>query len=224
MDRKDKKVKVNRKTKASRKFVTMDQLDKALDRNIEDKFIDNTFELNAITSPAGLATNIHELSVVPEGTGPNELIGLKTRPKAVMGRFLYNGRTTAFNNETLTGVRVLIIQWTQDASDQPEVDDILQPVVGNDVSVLAYNNIGNAGKFKVLYNKVVELANSHDANNFLQADSFYYEFGKTAQHNRYDIVGAATTGHIYLIWFSNKEAVDDAPQISAYLRFRYEDA
>ncbi len=224
MDRKDKKSKNNRKTKSSRKFVTMDQLDKALDRNIEDKFIDLTIDLIPLTSPAGATPNTREVSVVPEGTGPNELIGLKTRPKAVMGRFQYTGRPTDFNMNNATFVRVLIVQWTQDASEPPEVDDILQPVVGNDVHTLSYNNIGNAGKYRVLYNKIVELSNDDDSARFIQVDSFYYEFGKTAQHNRYDIAGGATTGHIYLVWFSNKEEILDAPFISAYIRYRYEDA
>ncbi len=227
MDRKDKKSKVNRRSKKSNNFVTKGELDKILDNRIEDKFIDKVTDLLSLTLPniPGGSQTSFELSIPTEqGAGVSDVIGIRTRPKSIMGRFSYTGRTTAFNNETTTYIRLLVIQWMLEASDQPEAFDILQPVTAPDNQVLAYNNLENVGKYKILYNKIVYLGNQDNSSKFYDVDSFYYEFGKTAKHLMYDDSGAGITGQIYLIAFSNKEELTDAPLFTFNTRFRYEDA
>ncbi len=225
MDRKDKKSKNKRRNKKKNDFVTKQQLDKILDNIVEDKFIDTVTDLLSLTSPAGASQNVFQISEPQEqGTGGSEVIGIRTRPKAIMGRFSYTGRTTAFNNETTTYIRLLVIQWMLDGADQPIVDDILQPVTAQDNRVLAYNNLENVGKFKILYNKIVYLGNQDNSSKFYDVDSFYYEFGKTAKHLMYTELGSGITGQLFLIAFSNKEELSDAPFFTFNIRFRYEDA
>ncbi len=225
MDRKDKKSKNLRRNKKKNDFVTKQQLDKILDNRIEDKFIDTINDLLSLTSSAGLGNNVFELSIPPEqGTGGSDVIGIRTRPKAIMGRFSYTGRTTGFNNETTTLIRLLVIQWMLDASDQLVPDDILQPVTALDSRVLSYNFLENVGKYKILYNKIIYIGNQDNSSKFYDVDSFYYEFGKTAKQLMYDETGAGVTGQLYLIAFSNKESLSDAPLFSFNIRFRYEDA
>ena len=229
MERKDRKSKKAFKKKYNKKdmkqYVTKNQLDVILDRQIEDKFIDNSlvqiFLQDAVTANPN---RVQELSVVAEGTGPSELVGLRTKPKALYMRFHFFGNPTGNNNNQSTIIRVIVFQWHLDASDQPNTDDILQvPPLTMAGQPLAYNNIGNSNKYTIIYNNIVDLANADQSSKFIQQDEFYYQFSKRQRHNLYDNAGAATTGHFFLLWFSDK-LIADAPVATYVARYRYEDA
>ncbi len=232
MDRKDRKTKTVRKKKYSKKdmkqYVTKNQLDVILDRRIEDKFINNKLEeipLVDFNSAAG--NEIQELSVSPEGTGPQDFVGLRVKPKSIYGRFHLTGNQNIPNAGLSTLVRIMVIQWHLDAVAPPDIDDILDidgpPTLLANGIPLAYNNLGNVNKFSVIYNKIVELSNDDDNTKFIQVDEFYHEFSKRQRMSLYNNLGGATTGHFYLVWFSDK-SLANAPNATYVMRFRYEDA
>ncbi len=230
MDNKDRKSKNYRKKKYAKndmkQYVTKSQLDDILDRNVEDKFIDVTEDSVRITSTLGEGDQqIRELTQIPEGDDASSRIGLKIKPKSLALRLYYNGTQTGFNNDTVTRIRCIIFQWHLDAADQPGVDDILALPGSLETDTQAYNNLSNTNKFTIIFNKLVSIQNVDNASNFSDQDSLFREFGPR-QRQLYFVSGSAdaTTGQFYILLISNKESLADAPIVSYYSRFRYEDA
>ncbi len=233
MDRKDKTRRV-RKRRKNKKFVTHQQLDKRLDDAIEDKFFDISRDGVPISGSLAVdANNVVLLTPVQEGVGARQTIGLKIKPKSLTLRIMYTGIQTANNDDESTMIRLMLIQWYLDAKVPPTLPDIIDFVstgnVGN-APPLAYYNLENLDKFTVYYNKHIQLNNRHNATGFKDQDSHYISFPKRVRNVMYEAdpippdINVPTTGHFYLLIFSDKDVVADKPFTSWIARLRYEDA
>ncbi len=228
MDKKDKINKNKRKKKSSKRFVTHAQLDMALDRAIEDKFFESAQEEIIITSVTGPNTKFFKLTEIPQGQGASDRVGLKVRPKSLTIRLLYSGRSQdidPFNTVTHSLIRVIVFQWKQDAmSQEPQAIDILEPLNGINIEALAFYNLENIDKFRVIFTKIIHLNDNSGSGQYVDQDTLYKSFSTSNQHLLFRDGADATTGQIYIMLVSNKGNTNSGPRVSFVSRFRYEDA
>lgn len=131
-------------------------------------------------------------------------------------------RWTAIINSTGTPdttVRAMVVIDTQQISDTaPTFADILQ-VTASVLAPITHLNDGNSGRFKVLYNKVININSGSNRN---QTEEVYLDI---KSHVRYN--GTASTdiqkGGIYYGFISDQSTAGTVPTVNAVARLGYHD-
>lgn len=185
-------------------------VNKTVQKNIETKYID-TF-IDGTTGVVFGTALITRLSSIAQGTSDINRVG---------DRVLLNGLSFKFNcvaADAVNRMRVSIIRWQEDdGSTLPSNSQVYQNISSNIQSFFNYDGL-KAGRFKVLYDKVVDV----ELNN---GDTQLY-FHKTFNLKKAQIgfTGSLSgRGHIYCI-VNSDSGLTPHPSFDGLARLTYKDA
>lgn len=180
---------------------------KAINKNIETKFIDVTFQ----GSVSYGTYNIFRITTTSQGTGDlAQRIGDRIKLKYLDAKFNF---TCA---DTTNRIRLSIIRYQDDDGTSSVT---AQGVYQDYLQLQSYFNFDsiNGGKFKVLYDKIIDLElNTNASQKMLRV--------RKPLNHLLGYTGASSgRGHIYVLLQSDSGATTH-PQAEMYSRITYKDA
>lgn len=175
---------------------------------------DVTVLFNALVGLATTAATINLLNGIAQGVASGERIGRKVTMKSLFlrGYFSYQGATTGS-----VPIRVLIVYDNQTNAVAPVATDIVLQD-----TIVSPMNLGNAQRFKVLYDHVFNMGqNSQQTINFQKYIKLNHEI--TYNTGATNTVGSIQTGSVYLLVWTNGGLAGSVPAHNVWSRIRFVD-
>nr|WAE42254.1 MAG: capsid protein [Cressdnaviricota sp.] len=126
----------------------------------ETKFVDNS-QLSANVSYGG---TVELLSDIPQGTTVNQRIGNKVNIKSIWIKGFAKANTAVTGGAQTVRNILFIDKMDRGSGTAPTITDLLQCPGTDESSVIAPLNISELGRFKILYDKSIQLPNSTSTN------------------------------------------------------------
>jgi len=186
---------------------------KALDKNVETKFVDTIFDsgVGGIVSGTYIFTRLTSTS-----QGLNDAanrIGDTIKLKALQCRF------NVVASDVTNRVRVTIIRWNEDDGFvSPTATQVYQNPLSTIQSYFNFDTM-KMKKFDILYDRVVDVEDQDHKQ--IQHKIYLSLKGRRVQYN--NASSTVGTGHIYFIYSSDSAAIPH-PSIDVYSRVTYKDA